>query len=149
MGSKGGVMRDIRATAEVRALIGADKLREQHEDARERYECWQCGRTGRTTEPHISNRARLPGFRGGRARACRCADPQIIEVDAAGMRTVAGQIPAPQHRQRAGEAASPRRNSPGLAWAGRWLLDRRRLADWEVAWASVGQQWTKRFRSRG
>ena len=36
-----------------------------------------------------------------------------------------------------------------LAWAGRWLLDRRRLADWEVGWASVGPQWTKRFRSRG
>jgi hypothetical protein len=36
-----------------------------------------------------------------------------------------------------------------LAWAGRWVLDRRRLADWEVTWASVGPQWTKRFRSRG
>ena len=36
-----------------------------------------------------------------------------------------------------------------LAWAGRWALDRRRLADREVAWASVGPQWTKRFRSRG
>jgi hypothetical protein len=33
-------MRDIRASVEVRALIGADKLRELHEDARERYECW-------------------------------------------------------------------------------------------------------------
>src|SRR5215510_6486358 len=36
-----------------------------------------------------------------------------------------------------------------LAWAGRKLLDRRRLADWELAWAVVGPQWTKRFRSRG
>jgi hypothetical protein len=36
-----------------------------------------------------------------------------------------------------------------LAWAGRTLLDRRRLADWELAWAIVGPQWTKRFRSRG
>ena len=36
-----------------------------------------------------------------------------------------------------------------LAWAGRKLLDRRRLADWELAWAIVGPQWTKRFRSRG
>jgi hypothetical protein len=36
-----------------------------------------------------------------------------------------------------------------LAWAGRWVLDRRRLTDWEVTWASVGPQWTKRFRSRG
>jgi len=36
-----------------------------------------------------------------------------------------------------------------LAWAGRKLLDRRRLSDWELAWAIVGPQWTKRFRSRG
>ena len=36
-----------------------------------------------------------------------------------------------------------------LACAGRWLLDRRRLADWGLAWAIVGPQWTKRFRSRG
>jgi hypothetical protein len=36
-----------------------------------------------------------------------------------------------------------------LAWAGRMLLDRRRLADWELAWAIVGPQWTKRFWSRG
>ena len=36
-----------------------------------------------------------------------------------------------------------------LAGAGRWVLDRRRLADWEAAWAAVGPQWTRRFRSRG
>jgi hypothetical protein len=36
-----------------------------------------------------------------------------------------------------------------LASAGRWVLDRRRLANWEAAWAAVGPQWTKRFRSRG
>ena len=36
-----------------------------------------------------------------------------------------------------------------LAWAGRSLLDRRRLTDWELAWAIVGPEWTKRFRSRG
>jgi hypothetical protein len=36
-----------------------------------------------------------------------------------------------------------------LAWAGRWVLDRRRFADWEAAWAVVGPQWTRRFRSRG
>jgi hypothetical protein len=35
------------------------------------------------------------------------------------------------------------------ALAGRWLLDRRRLANWELSWAIVGPQWTKRFRSRG
>ena len=36
-----------------------------------------------------------------------------------------------------------------LALAGRWVLGRRQLADWETAWAAVGPQWTKRFRSRG
>jgi hypothetical protein len=36
-----------------------------------------------------------------------------------------------------------------LALTVRWLLDRRRLADWELAWAIVGPRWTKRFRSRG
>ena len=37
----------------------------------------------------------------------------------------------------------------GLVGAGRLVLDRRRLAGWEAAWADVGPQWTKRFRSRG
>jgi hypothetical protein len=36
-----------------------------------------------------------------------------------------------------------------LAWAGRCVLDRRRLAEWEAAWTAVGPQWTRRFRSRG
>jgi O-antigen/teichoic acid export membrane protein len=36
-----------------------------------------------------------------------------------------------------------------LAGAARWMLDRRRLADWEAAWTNVGPEWTKRFRSRG
>ena len=36
-----------------------------------------------------------------------------------------------------------------LALAGRWVLGRRQLADWETAWAAVGPQWTKSFRSRG
>jgi hypothetical protein len=36
-----------------------------------------------------------------------------------------------------------------LACAGRRVLDRRRLAAWETAWAAVGPQWTRRFRSRG
>ena len=36
-----------------------------------------------------------------------------------------------------------------LACAGRWVLDRRRLAGWEAAWAAVGPHWTRRFRSRG
>jgi hypothetical protein len=35
------------------------------------------------------------------------------------------------------------------AGVGRWVFDRRRLARWDSAWASVGPQWTKRFWSRG
>jgi len=31
-----------------------------------------------------------------------------------------------------------------LAWAGRWVLNRRRLAGWEAAWAAVGPQWARR-----
>jgi hypothetical protein len=44
-------MRDIRASVEVRALIGAEKLRELHGDAFAQYECCHCGSSGRTTEP--------------------------------------------------------------------------------------------------
>jgi hypothetical protein len=36
-----------------------------------------------------------------------------------------------------------------LAGIGRWVLDRRRLAGWDAAWAHVGPLWTKRFWSRG
>jgi hypothetical protein len=36
-----------------------------------------------------------------------------------------------------------------LAWAGRRVVDRQRLAGWEAGWARVGPQWTRRFRSRG
>lgn len=36
-----------------------------------------------------------------------------------------------------------------VAGAGRWVFDRRRLAGWDSAWASVGPHWTKRFWSTG
>jgi len=36
-----------------------------------------------------------------------------------------------------------------LTEAGRWVLDRRRLAGWDAAWAAIGPQWTKRFWPRG
>jgi len=36
-----------------------------------------------------------------------------------------------------------------LAWAGRWVIDRRRLAAWAAAWDAVGPKWTRRFRSLG
>ena len=36
-----------------------------------------------------------------------------------------------------------------LAGVGRWVIDRRRLAGWDAAWATVGPHWTTRFWSRG
>ena len=39
-------MRDIKANGEVRALIGAEKLRELHGDAFVRYECWHAAALG-------------------------------------------------------------------------------------------------------
>jgi hypothetical protein len=84
-------MRDIWASVEIRALIGAEKLRELHEDARERYECWHCGRTGRTAEPTSVIVLACRVFRVVKLAHAACADPQIIEVDAVGMRTVAAQ----------------------------------------------------------
>jgi hypothetical protein len=82
-------MRDIRASVEVRALIGAEMLRELHEDAPERYKCWQCGRAGRTTKPTSVIVLACRVFRAVKLAHAACADPHIIMVDAAGMRTVA------------------------------------------------------------
>ena len=95
-------MRDIRASVEVRALVGAEQLRELHEAARERYECWQCGRPGRTTEPTSVIVLAYRVFRVVKLAHAACADPQIIEVGDGGMRTVAGQNPV-QRRERARE----------------------------------------------
>jgi len=77
-------------------------------------------------------------------------------------RILAGQA-APEGRPRTGHLAVMAREVTAavvatatlgilmlcLARAGRWVLDRRRLAAWEAAWATVGPLWTKRFRSRG
>jgi hypothetical protein len=97
-------MRDIRASVEVRALIGADKLRELHGDALVRYECWQCGREGRTTEPTsvivLAHRA----FQVVKLAHAACADSHITEVGAAAMRTVAGRGAARRHGQQTGGA---------------------------------------------
>ena len=85
-------MRDIRASVEVRALIGAEKLHELHEDASARYECWQCGRTGRMTEPTSVIVLGYRVFRAVRLTHAGCADSQIIEIDAAGMKAMAGEL---------------------------------------------------------
>jgi hypothetical protein len=92
-------MRDIRASVEVRALIGAEKLCELHEDAFVRYECWRCGGEGRTTGPTsvivLADRV----FRVVRLAHAACADSHIIEAGAAAMRTVTGRTAARKHSQ--------------------------------------------------
>jgi hypothetical protein len=92
-------MADIRASVEVRALIGADKLRELHGDAFARYACWRCGRAGRTTEPTSVIVLGYRVFRVVRLAHAGCADSQIIEVGAAALRTAAGRTAARQHGQ--------------------------------------------------
>jgi hypothetical protein len=84
-------VRDIRASVEVRALIGADKLRELHGDAFVRYECWQCGKPGRATEPTSVIVLGYRVFRAVRLAHAGCTDSHIIEVGAAGMRAMAGE----------------------------------------------------------
>jgi hypothetical protein len=105
-------MRDIRASVEVRALIGADKLRELHEDAFARYECWQCGRTAQMTEPASVIVLGYRVFRAVRLTHAGCADSHIIEIDAAEMRTLAS-VPARRNTastpgEQAGSSAAAR-----------------------------------------
>jgi hypothetical protein len=92
-------MHDIRASVEVRALIGAEKLCELHEDAFVRYECRRCGGEGCTTGPTSVIVLAYRVFRVVRLAHAACADSQIIEVNAAAMRTVAGRTAAGKHNQ--------------------------------------------------
>ena len=92
-------MRDIRASVEVRALIGADKLHELHGRAFARYECWQCGRTGRTAGPTsvlvLGDRA----FRVVKLAHAGCTDSHIIEAGAAAMSAGGRRSDAPPQGQ--------------------------------------------------
>src|SRR5215831_2043786 len=88
-------MRDIRASVEVRALIGADKLRALHGKAFGQYECWRCGKEGRTTEPTSVVVVGYRVFRVVELAHAACSDSHIIEVGAGMMRAVAGQTAAP------------------------------------------------------
>jgi hypothetical protein len=90
-------MPDIRASVEVRALIGADKLRELHGDALVRYACWQSSREVRITQPTPAIVLAYRLFRVVKLALAACADSQIIGVSAAAMRTVAGRTAAWQH----------------------------------------------------
>ena len=60
-------MCDIRASTEVRALVGAGRLRELHGDAFMRYECWQCAATlSRMVTEEAGRGGRLFGAGNGR-----------------------------------------------------------------------------------
>ena len=97
-------MRDIRASAEVRAFIGAEKLRELQGDTFLRYDCWQCGSSGWTTEPTSIVVLGYRIFRVAKLAHAACADPQIVEVDAAGMRAAASE---PTRRNTASTPGGP------------------------------------------
>src|SRR5262249_20782781 len=106
------VMRDIRASVEVRALIGASRLRELQGKASTRYECWQCGSQGRTTDATsvivVGHRA----FRVVMLAHADCAESHIIEAGRDRGRGGPGAPGAPPHpRNKGGGAAGrPRRS---------------------------------------
>jgi hypothetical protein len=104
-------VRDIRASVAVRALIGAGKLRELPGRVFARYACWQCSRTGRTTEPTSVIVLAYRGFRVAKLAPAGCADPHIIEAGAARVSAAAGDL---THRH---NASRPREQRGGLAAA--------------------------------
>jgi len=108
---QGGIaMRDIRASVEVQALIGGEQLRELREHGFLQHECWQCAKTGWTTEPTSVIVLAHRVFRVVKLAQAGCADSQVIEVDAAELRAVASQTAAPHGRQPrgSGSPAEPR-----------------------------------------
>jgi len=94
-------MRHTGASVQVRALIGAGRLRELRGDTLVRFECWWYGRTGRTTEPASVIMLGSRVFRVVKLAHAGCADPQVIEVGTAAMRALVGE---PERRNSAGEA---------------------------------------------
>jgi hypothetical protein len=101
-------MRDIRASVEVRALIGAEGLRHLEGDAFVSYDCWWCGGKGRTTEPTSV----IVVGRVVKLTHAACADSHIIEAGAGGMGAAAGRGP---HRH---AASGPGERAGVLAAAG-------------------------------
>jgi hypothetical protein len=116
-------MRDIRASVEVRALIGAEKLRELHGNAFVRYECWQCAREGRTTEPTSVIVLAYRVFRVVRLAHAACTGSHIIGADAAMIGAAAGQTAAPQPRHQAGERPGSSTAAGTTRQGGAWRED--------------------------
>jgi len=94
-------MHEIRAGGEVRALIGVENLGQLQEDASAQHECWQCGREGRITEPTSIAVFAHRVFGVVKVAHAACADSQIIEFNAATIRTAARLTAARRHGQQA------------------------------------------------
>jgi len=75
-------MPDIRASAEVVALIGIESLRELEKDAFRSYECSECGSPGLTTDPASVVVHRYRGIAMVRLAHARCTHSKIVEFDA-------------------------------------------------------------------
>ena len=73
-------MRDIRATAEVRALIGADTLQRLHADAHQSYDRAAHGRPGTTTEPTTVTAERGPAAVRVTLNHAACAESRVRYV---------------------------------------------------------------------
>src|SRR5262249_44044373 len=77
------MIRDIRAGADVRALIGAETLQRLHAGACRSYGCATCGRPGATTEPATVTAERGPAAVRVTLSHAACAPPRGRYVDAA------------------------------------------------------------------
>ena len=75
-------MRDIRACAEVRALIGAEPLQRLHADAYQSYDCATCGRPGTTTQPTTVTAERGPAALRVTPNHAACAPTRVSSVHA-------------------------------------------------------------------
>jgi hypothetical protein len=107
-------MHAIRASVEVRALIGAGHFRQLNENASAHYECWQCGGEGRATEPTSIIVLAYRIFRVVKLAHATCAVSQIIEVAAVATRAVAGRPAARQHGQQVRSAGGQLRCAENL-----------------------------------
>ena len=75
-------MRDVRASAEVVALIGTESLRELEKDAFSSYECTECGSSGLTTDATSVVVHRYRGTAMVKLAHARCTQSKIVEFDA-------------------------------------------------------------------
>jgi hypothetical protein len=75
-------MRDIRASAEVIALIGTESLRELEKDAFRSYECAECGSSGLTTDATSVVVHRYRDTALVKLAHARCSRPKVVGFDA-------------------------------------------------------------------